>query len=222
MFGADSKTTYQGVTLKKPSIIGETYQISNREELLWWAVNDQNKSIRLTADINIQGNQQLLNDEGNKCQMNDYEIVVWPYVYYNSSCPTIDGNKHTIRGLYQNKGYGVDGAPGSSKNYDYVGFISYSKPTITIKDLTIEDSFFEGKVVGAFIGQKSKHATATSQTNITNCSFRGVIVGTMYAGGIVGQFRTDGQDANIYRCFNYGTVKVLSQDTNSAAGGICG
>ena len=225
MLSAGDVRTYQGVTLKKPTFKNNAYQVGSREELLWWAVNDQDENLCLTADINLQGGKQLLSTDGQALKLLPYQVVVWPFVYYNSACPTIDGNNHTISGLYQENGYGVEGKLGSYEAYDWVGFVSYSKPTITIKNLNIADSYFRGKVAGGFMGQKSKHATSTSTAYLTNCTFSGLVIGDQYAGGFVGHYRTDGQDAEIYRCINYGTVQAGSyydSDIYAAAGGIVG
>lgn len=71
-----AETYYQGVRLKQPTSAGNVYQIGTREELLWWAINDQNKSIRLTANINVQGDKNLLNDDGKTLRLSSSEIVV--------------------------------------------------------------------------------------------------------------------------------------------------
>ena len=221
-----AETYYQGVRLKQPNSVSKVYQIGTREELLWWAVNDQNKSIRLTANINVQGDKNLLNDDGKTLRLSSSEIVVWPKIYYEYAEPTIDGNGHTISGIYQNGGYGKVGSKlGESEAYDWVGFISYSRPELTIKNLTIADSYIKGKVAGGFMSQKSKNSTASDCAHIENCSFRGAVYGTKYAGGFFGWYRTDGQDVKFYRCFNYGYVQAGvagGTDAETAAGGLVG
>ena len=225
---AKDKDYYQNVKLTKPAKEGKVYAISNRSELLWWAVNDQNTNIKLTSDIQMQDGKQLLSStEEGKLLLSTSDIVVWPEVYYYSSAITIDGQGHTIYGLYQNGGYGVDGARGAFKNYDYVGFITFSKPNPTIKNLTIADSYFKGKYAGGFMGQKSK-VESTATTYFNNCAFKGYVHGNVYAGGLVGWYRTDGQDVSFYRCFNYGTVSagikgnVDDSADPTAAGGLIG
>ena len=221
-----AETYYQGVRLKQPNSVSKVYQIGTREELLWWAVNDQNKSIRLTANINVQGDKNLLNDDGKTLRLSSSEIVVWPKIYYEYAEPTIDGNGHTISGIYQNGGYGKVGSKlGESEAYDWVGFISYSRPELIIKNLTIADSYIKGKVAGGFMSQKSKNSTASDCAHIENCSFRGAVYGTKYAGGFFGWYRTDGQDVKFYRCFNYGYVQAGvagGTDAETAAGGLVG
>lgn len=217
---------YQGVRLSKPTSKGDVYQIGTREQLLWWAINDQNKSIRLTANINVQGDKKLLNDDGKTLRLSQSEIVVWPKIYYEYAEPTIDGDGHTINGIYQNGGYGKVGSKlGESEAYDWVGFISYSRPELIIKNLTIADSYIKGKVAGGFMSQKSKNSTASDCAHIENCSFRGAVYGTKYAGGFFGWYRTDGQDVKFYRCFNYGYVQAGvagGTDAETAAGGLVG
>lgn len=209
------KTTYQGVALTKPAWneVTQRYIIRDRSELLWWAVNDQNKDIKLYDDINVQGEgKQLLAADGRTLAMKESEIVVWPCLYYQFSRVTIMGNNHTISGIYQNRGYGVDGARGSYKKYDYVGFISYSSTKADISDLNIADSYICGKYAGGFIGYKMPDGINLRTTEFKNCSFRGFVKGDWYAGGLVGWHRTNGEDLSIYRCFNYGTIEAGGPD----------
>ena len=232
MWGATK--VYQGVTLEEPYSKRDTLFIFNREQLLWWALNDQKKSIKLMADINVQGNKQLLKADGKTLALGKSEIVVWPYVkwdsdrtWYGTMKPrkVINGNNHTISGIYQNYGYGVNSSIGTIEAYDYVGFLSWAAHDISIWDLNISDSYLVGKYAGGFLGQKSKNATSTELSEFRNCSFRGYVKGDIYAGGFTGWYRTDGQDAKFYRCFNYGTIESgskYSEETDTGAGGLIG
>lgn len=225
---------YQGVTLKEPSSKGDTLLIYNREQLLWWALNDQKKSIKLMADINVQGDKQLLKADGKTLALEKSEIVVWPYVkwdsdrtWYGTMKPrkVINGNNHTISGIYQNYGYGDNSSIGAIEAYDYVGFLSWAAHDISIWNLNISDSYLVGKYAGGFLGQKSKNTTSTNLSEFRNCSFRGYVKGDIYAGGFTGWYRTDGQDAKFYRCFNYGTIEsgsTSSKKNDTGAGGIIG
>lgn len=221
--------SYQGVELEVATWdkTSKAYLINNRAKLLWWAINKSNYSIKLTADIHVQDDGVTLvkqDTKGYSLKADASKVVTWPALYYYTSSPEIDGNGHTIYGLYQKGGYGENGSRGNIKSYDYVGFIQFSKPNLNIHDLTIADSWFEGKYAGGFMAQKSK-VESTSKTTFTNCAFRGYVKGDVYAGGIVGWYRTDGQDAQFYRCFNFGGVTVGKQgetNTERAAGGIVG
>lgn len=212
MWSAD---TYQGVALTKPTWDKATsrYLIKNRAELLWWAVNDQNKDIQLEADINVQDEgKHLLAADGRTLAMNENEIVVWPCLYYRMSRINIEGNNHTISGIYQNRGYGVDGARGRSEKYDRVGFISYSATKTVITNLNIADAYICGKYAGGFIGYKMPDGINVRTTELKNNSFKGFVKADWYAGGFVGWHRTDGEDLNVYRCFNYGTIESGGPD----------
>lgn len=207
--------TYQGVALTKPTWNEATsrYLIKNRAELLWWAVNDQNKDIRLEADINVQDEgKHLLAADGRTLAMSEDEIVVWPCLYYRASRLTIEGNNHTISGIYQNRGYGVNGKRGKYKKYDRVGFISYSATKTVITDLNIADAYICGKYAGGFIGYKMPDGVNVRTTELKNNSFRGFVKADWYGGGFVGWHRTDGEDLNLYRCINYGTIEAGGPD----------
>lgn len=203
---------YQGVILEKPGFNqkDKVYNISNRANLLWWVFNGREYGIVLENDIDLQDDgKTLLSADGKTLAMDPKEILVWPEVKGFSKI--IYGKGHTIRGVYQNGG-------------DNVGFLSSTSETFAVYNLNIADSYLCGKVAGGFLGQKEKSLN-TDQTEFERCSFRGYVKGTQYAGGIVGWYRTDGQDARFYRCTNYGTVQsgsADSKDTDTGAGGMIG
>lgn len=232
-FAKEVITVYQGIKLEKPivhcfsdghQVTDSVYYIETREQLLWWALNGSDVPMELKADIYLQdGKAKLLRSDG--YPMRDDNRVTWPKVTLGNT--TINGNGHTIYGLYQNGGVGVP-YKRNSVNYDEenVGFISSTGNTFSIRNLHIADSYILGTVAGGFLGQKSK-SMHIDETEFINCSFSGHVVGQRHAGGFVGWYRTDGQDARFYRCVNYGTVDCDGEENSKtpydeSAGGLVG
>lgn len=223
---ASEVKNWQGITLQKPSTEGEYYIIKNREQLLWWALNGigKNDGIKLANDIHVQDNGvSVLDNHG--LLNSSTNFVTWPKVVADD--PTeFQGNGHTIYGIYQKDGCGTASSRGSNDGFkDYLGFLAYTDQCVYFKDFNIADSYIEGNVAGGFIGQKSKNGVRTYMCKYENSSFRGRVIGKRYAGGFVGWYRTDGQDARFYRCFNYASVnsgQPTSRNTDTGAGGLIG
>ncbi|MBR3568967.1 MAG: hypothetical protein IKN94_11920, partial [Salinivirgaceae bacterium] len=216
---ADNYADY-GFTADNYSGFVGYYGIGTAEELYGFAawVNSGSTSINavLTADIVI--NENVLNADGTLNGTPTYRwtpIGSYPYKAYVG---TLDGNGHTISGLYVNA---------SSK---YVGLIGYSNNG-TIKNLGVIDSYIEGSsYVGGICGsggiQTNCYNTGTVSSSgsrvggicggggtQTNCYNTGTVSGSAYVGGICGSSRTA-----ITNCYNTGTVSGSSSDV----GGICG
>ena len=106
----------ESITPKRPKGDGKTepYQISNREELYWFArlVNGTLPG----GEKNVSANAKLMNDitvnEGvldeHKNLVSGKKFIPWEpigtsYSYDKAYSGTFDGNKHTISGLYFDK-----------------------------------------------------------------------------------------------------------------------
>ena len=172
------------------------YQISDAEQLYWFAskVNSGSISINavLTADIVV--NEKVLNAGGTL--ITDFEgLRVWTPIKYYAG--TFNGNNHTISGLYFN-----------NKNIDYVGLFGYNYGTI--KNIGIIDSYFKGKIcVGGVCGYNNG-----SNGTIANSYNTGTINGSGYCvGGVCGY-----NNGAITNSYNTGSVSGASDDV----GGVCG
>lgn len=223
---ASEVKNWQGIALQKPATEGKYYIIKNRGELLWWALNGigENDGIKLANDIYVQDDGVSVLAGNGSLGSNSSSLVTWPKVVADDYTE-FQGNGHTIYGIYQNGGCGKADSRGSNDGYKYVGFLSYTDQHVEFNNFNIADSYISGEVAGGFIGQKSKNGVRTYKCNYVNSSYRGRVIGTRYAGGLVGWYRTDGQDARFYRCFNYGFVQSgtkNSKDTDTGAGGLIG
>lgn len=110
-----------------------------------------------------------------------------------------DGNGHTIRGLY------------CDADAEYIGFAGQTSYA-TIKNLTIEDSYFKGtNYVGGVVG------LAFNGTHVNNCHFDGELHGNYRIGGICGFM--ENVDQEISYC---GTSGQYGGAGNMYVGGIVG
>ena len=120
---------------------------------------------------------------------------------------TFEGNSHYIQGLYVNQ----------ETNY-FAGIFGCSN---TIQNLTIKDSYIEGKsgtggIVGALMTGKIENCHNINTTVILKEGSNFIV------GGIVGQI-SDGTEG-IFNCSNTGMIIANGSDSNgvSQAGGIAG
>ncbi len=112
---------------------------------------------------------------------------------------TLDGNGKTISGLYF-KGNDVND----------VGLFGKVDGIVTISDLGIVDSYFEGNIsIGAFLG------SGGAKTTIKNSFNAGTVRGSVNVGGLVGGF---GGELNITGSYNSGSVN----GTADKVGGFVG
>ena len=190
--------SYQ-VELQEAPYIYPYYQISNADQLYWFAalINGElpgNKApsakAKLMADIVV--NKNVLNENGelNNVFSDDYSFTKW-VGFRDSYQGTFDGNGHTISGLYY---------IGTIRSGLFQELGSNGK----ITNLGIIDSYFAGG--NAYAGS----VCGSNSGTITNCYNTGTISGSD-AGGVSGaNFGT------ITNCYSTGNV------TGNGLGGICG
>lgn len=145
------------------------YAVGNAGQLYWIAdlINQQNEqNIVLIDDIVV--NEKVLESDGSLVE-DVLNLRPWKPMLcdeqWNVVC-VLDGNKHTISGLYckmLGKAAGLFGGLYQS----------------TIQDLGIVDSYFEGTQVGAFCGGENW------ECSISRCYNESTCVGTNEVGGIV-------------------------------------
>ena len=157
------------------------------------------KTVRLKNDIDLGGVTAL----GYTIKANEW----FPIGIYSKFAGTLDGQGHSIKGLY------ID-----QRGKNEVGLFSALERTACIRNLTVEGVIRGGDYVGGIVG---KDANA----RIENCTFRGKInagIDYGYAGGIAGY-----GSGTITGCKTYGelTVRlgyVSDSLLNGASGGIIG
>lgn len=125
---------------------------------------------------------------------------------------TLNGNGHTVRGIYANNG-------GTEK---YVGFINYLNRGGTVKNLTVRgyvsgtNTTKQWYYFGGLVGCVEKSV-------IENCNNACTLAvggeeGNFYAGGIVGS----ADDTSIQSCTSDGTIKNTGNSSAVVIGGIVG
>lgn len=172
------------------------YQISNADELYWFAEYANSKDLSanavLTDDIVV--NENVLDDKGLLSE-DTSNLRKWTPIgdLENSYTGIFDGDGHTISGLYTVSDNNCQGLIGS-----------ISSPG-TIKDLGITDSYTEG---GARVGT----ICGVSFASITNCYSSSSVTGESQTGGICGE-----NAGTITNCYNAGRIYGYYY-----TGGICG
>ena len=196
------------------------YLISNADELRLFAsmVNSGQTSIngRLTADI-------VLNDTKD---WESWETTApansWTPIgsYENPFTGTLDGDGHSVSGIYINS------------EADNQGLVGVLEEGGTLQDLGVKASYIKGGYsVGGLCGQN--YATVTNCYNsgsvagnnqvggvcgwndigsITNCYNTGSVAGNGYVGGLCGL-----NYGTVTNCYNTGSV-----EGNNSVGGLCG
>lgn len=192
------------------SIKDNVYEIGNAAQLYWFAglvngtldgvAQDKYANAVLTEDI-IVNDGAFSVDSNNNPLYNGYEIseankpLEWiPIgIYYDSDrngtvdsdeyafyYGTLDGNNHTVSGLYIN-----------NPSHDFIGL--FGRSCGTIKNVGVINSYFNGKeFVGGVCGDGSE---------IINCYNAGMVSGTEFIGGVCGHGY-----AVIVNCYNTGNV----------------
>ena len=186
----------------------DPYKIPDLETLERFrdAVNNGNnyegKYIILTNDIEI--NPGTFDEDGNYTPSDGETAKEWEPIALDESNPflgVLDGNGHTIRGLYIN-----------SPDADYQGLFGYLGDDTTegteVKNIGIVNSFIKGKdAVGNLVG--------ISYGTISNIYTSGTVTGSGIAGGIAG--------SNIGTVRNsYSECTAVGSDAGSIVGGNTG
>ena len=192
----------------KPKYENGKWQISNADELFWFAqlaneefsgteMDNYSKDAILVNDITV--NSGVLNDDGTLSD-NSASFATWTPIIGGKTYSyrgTFDGNNHTISGLYVN-----------DANADCIGLFGCADSGSTIKNVTIADSYFAGKSsVGGVCGDNSGGT-------ISGCTNSGTVSGTDQVGGVCG----DNSGGTVSGCTNSGAVS----GTGPRVGGVCG
>lgn len=158
---------------EQPNLVNEYYEIDNYGKLVWIQeyINSGNNFVNIKLTGDIIANENLFTESGSLNGTPKYSYVPIckdTSVYYTG---IFDGNKHTIKGIYD---------PGSSgereENIALIGCLNG-----TVKNLNIEDSYF-GSSNSGYVGS----VAGRCETNavIQNCSSSATIVAHA-SGGIV-------------------------------------
>ena len=208
----------------KPSVgdgsIENPYQISNADELYWFAalvIGDKSVSgitianpkscAKLMNDITV--NEGVLDASGNLNSGKPF--IEWTPI--GNSMPysgTFDGQGHTVSGLYLD-----------NTETAYVGL--FGSNCGTIQNVGVVDSYFNGEdYVGGVCGMNWHDGTeGIMSVTISNCYNTGAVNGRRYVGGVCGYNKIstgdDGKQALITDCYNTGKVSGYI-----GVGGVCG
>ena len=208
----------------KPSVgdgsIENPYQISNADELYWFAalvIGDKSVSgitianpkscAKLMNDITV--NEGVLDASGNLNSGKPF--IEWtPIGIHLNYSGTFDGQGHTVSGLYLD-----------NTGTAYVGLFGINCGTI--QNVGVVDSYFNCEdYVGGVCGMNLHDGTeGIMSVTISNCYNTGAVNGRRYVGGVCGynKIRTgdDGKQALITDCYNTGKVSGYI-----GVGGVCG
>lgn len=190
---------------------GSPYQISNKEELYWFAqeVNGGKAGINAVLTANITVNSGVLKADGSLAD-NTNGFDAWIPIG-SEATPyrgTFDGNNHTISGLYFNDVYGA-----------YAGLFGCNAGKII--NVGVIDSYFKGaRYVGGVCGYNYAYNTTAT---IKNCYNTGTISGRDdEVGGVCGCNYADTEGTStIKNCYNTGMVSS-SLSNECSFGGVCG
>lgn len=180
---------------------GNPYQISNAQELLWFAgvvngsltdvTKDTLACAELTADIDLSS-------------VCGKEIGSWKSIGFG-------GNPYS--GIFDGKGYGIKNLYMTGTSTDIVGqgFFGVTNAA-TISNLSVLSGSVNLKCidVGAIVGNVYNYSI------ITNCHNYISVVGKKFVGGIAGYVSGS---SIISKCHNEGDINLLS---DFGCGGICG
>ena len=204
---------------------GSPYQISNKEELYWFAglVNGDISVCNDVVNQNTAACAKLMNDIVVN-SYDDFSNHYWESIFFsdwffwtpigkhefNKYTGTFDGQGHTISGLYFescSNFYDQNSKDYDDQNCDYLSFGLFGFNSGTIKNVGVINSYFGWKYnrTGGICGENSG--------TIENCYNEGKVEGKGYdTGGICARnFDT------ITNCYNLGTV-IGEHGT----GGVCG
>lgn len=171
-------------------------QIGSKDELDAFAAKVNGGEVsacaELTADI-YYNETQVVNDALTGLA-NGVPENVWTPIGKDDNHPfrgSIDGQGHTIYGLYMNNGQDWDAS-----------LVSVALDGTVVKNLRVEDSFFKSSSGGngGVIGKASAGAVL-----VENCSFKGHVEGGSNNGGIVGSIQNSG-NLTLRNCYNEGNI----------------
>ncbi len=180
-------------TYSNMAMDGDFYLISNADELRLFAsmVNSGNPGIsgRLTADI------ELNNTEGWENWGNTPPANSWTPIGSDANpfTGTLDGDGHSVSGIYIN----------STANYQ--GLVGFLDNGGTLQNLGVKASYIKG---GGYVGGLCGWNTG----NVTNCYNSGSLAGSEGVGGLCGWNR-----GTVTNCYNTGSV-----EGDYSVGGVCG
>ncbi len=208
------------------------YEISNAGQLYRFAemVNSGETDIHARLMKNIKVNGSVLNDSGNVNETNTWDFRIWTPIgnEENKYIGTFDGNGKSIAGLYFD-----------DDTISYVGLFGFVDSGATVKNVTVKNSYFNGKdCVGGIVGKIE--ASYEKKATVEMCANMSTVKGKKYVGGIAGSINAtsdvhtevylrpdhsgsdtlifaDATKASIANCFNKGSV---TGDEN--VGGIAG
>lgn len=195
------------------------YQISTGRELVYLAqlVNDGNnfsgKTIVLTANIDLSLICHAANGETGAAEVNWTPIGVGSANAKEQKpfSGTLDGQGHTISGLYINRAS------------TYQGLFGYITKDAVIRNLIATGSVTTGgDSTGGIVGKSPRNSGT-----VRNCGFYGTVTATGTSGGVIGggkasncwYYRTDGTASNLGVCGGTATncVVISSSDKMTAA-----
>ena len=206
---------------------GNPYQISNAAEWAYFAsqinsltqVKDstiESGYFKLTADIVFNtGDASTWGTEApaiNLADVDGVSYIVGNACGTNPFVGTLDGNGHTISGVYMSKEGGTVGLFGSTA----------AGATATIKNLVVTNSYFDSPngEVGVIVGQTSGGTTTIQNVFIADSVY--VSAGNKYVGGFVGHNGGNGyNDPKVIfkSCVNAATISAGSAEN---VGGFLG
>ena len=208
----------------KPSVgdgsIENPYQISNADELYWFAalvIGD--KSVSEITIANPKSCAKLMND------ITVNEGVLDASGNLNSGKPFIEwtpiGNQMPYSGTFDGQGHTVSGLYLDNTKTAYVGL--FGSNCGTIQNVGVVDSYFNGEdYVGGVCGMNWHDGTeGIMSVTISNCYNTGAVNGRRYVGGVCGYNKIStgdvGKQALITDCYNTGKVSGYI-----GVGGVCG
>ena len=174
---------------------GDFYLISIADELRLFAsmVNGGQTSIngRLTADIELN-NTTGWENWGTTAPANSWTPIGSDA---NPFAGTLDGDGHSVSGIYINS------------EADYQGLVGFLDNGGTLQNLGVKASYIKGGYyVGGVCGMNM-------MGTVTNCYNTGSVTGNSYVGGVCGH----NNYGTVTNCYNTGSVTG-----NSQVGGVCG
>ena len=207
----DKELYAKWLELKRPAIdpTDSCYEISNVEELYGFAALANGRFMKgdvwpeyvcgkLTKDIVI--NEKVLKDDGTLDSAKVPTFIKWNGAGIKSGW--FKGQGHKISGLY------VEDAGGL---FTYAG-IEYSKTVFVVNDLKIEDSFISGRY--GSVGGVVDNVPYAGNLYLENVQMDGVVSGTGYVGGLVGE-----SEGNLI-VKNSGHRGIIEARSSATVGGI--